>query len=637
MYDNFDLIIVKRSGQRVSFNGTKIALAIKKAFDDLYDEYDVSKVNKVYEDVLKYINDNYKDRKTISVEDIQDIIEMILKEDGFINVYEAFNSYRLKRAASRESFEVKQQHKFVKAIETLSLTAQKDMMMNPIETLYNFGSIISGEFTKSYLIDNKYTRLHDEGIIHINNIDYYALGGLKALVLDLNKIEANDDFINSINVMSINLREEIFGEITLASLDDALVPYIKRKFNNIFKRKIKENLDLTGFLEYIDLNDIYDEIDLSESINIDFKIFFKANKSEVINRVINNTYNDSVDYLKDELYKELGILFSNLNNNINNFKINYGISILGNKSFEGNIINDIIISLFSNNNYERLKLIIKLDNQELDKKIIDLVKNNKNVGFINLQAKNYKEIEYLPSGNMIYHNLNEDKMGSKGRVIISDTSINLPRMAYSTSDKDSFFEELDRNIELTKNELKDNFEYISSRYKKNYEYLFKDNILLDSEKIDDNQKIRKVLKNGTLNISLVGLSEACEYIDNKDIHLGIDILEHINKLLNKYNDEERLLFTLSESEDSSVTDYFLNIDKSIFGSKVSNKGYHPYINLVNDMELKDKVKLMSEYQRLTTGGHVFRTGSKKTEILNNINEIQKSDVSYFEISLGDKA
>ena len=110
-----------------------------------------------------------------------------------------------------------------------------------------------------------------------------------------------------------------------------------------------------------------------------------------------------------------------------------------------------------------------------------------------------------------------------------------------------------------------------------------------------------------------------------------------DRLQNKYNDEERLLFTLSESEDSNVTDYFLNIDKSIFGSKVSNKGYHPYINLVNDMELKDKVKLMSEYQRLTTGGHVFRTGSKKTEILNNINEIQKSDVSYFEISLGDKA
>ena len=30
-----DLVVVKRSGQRVSFNGTKIAIAIKKAFDNV--------------------------------------------------------------------------------------------------------------------------------------------------------------------------------------------------------------------------------------------------------------------------------------------------------------------------------------------------------------------------------------------------------------------------------------------------------------------------------------------------------------------------------------------------------------------------------------------------------------------------
>ena len=141
-----DLIIVKRTGQRVSFNGTKIALAIKKAFDSVNQETDPKDVNKIYEKVLKNIEQNYKDRKTINVEDIQDIIETVLNQSNYTEVYQAFSEYRLKRAASREVFEVKQQHKFVKAMERLILSAKKDTKQNPLETLTSFGKIISSEF-----------------------------------------------------------------------------------------------------------------------------------------------------------------------------------------------------------------------------------------------------------------------------------------------------------------------------------------------------------------------------------------------------------------------------------------------------------------------------------------------------------
>ena len=69
-----DLIIVKRTGQRVSFNGTKIALAIKKAFDSVNQETDPKDVNKIYENVLKNIGQDNKDRKKIKIGDSQDII-----------------------------------------------------------------------------------------------------------------------------------------------------------------------------------------------------------------------------------------------------------------------------------------------------------------------------------------------------------------------------------------------------------------------------------------------------------------------------------------------------------------------------------------------------------------------------------
>ena len=50
-----DLIVVKRSGQRVSFNGAKVAIAIKKGFDSVYEDYDEKVVNNVKEKLLNNI------------------------------------------------------------------------------------------------------------------------------------------------------------------------------------------------------------------------------------------------------------------------------------------------------------------------------------------------------------------------------------------------------------------------------------------------------------------------------------------------------------------------------------------------------------------------------------------------------
>ena len=75
-----NIVVVKRSGQRVAFNPTKVAIAIKKGFDSVYEEYDEKNVNKVKEKVLDVIEKEYKDRKTIGVEDVQDVIEGVLKK-----------------------------------------------------------------------------------------------------------------------------------------------------------------------------------------------------------------------------------------------------------------------------------------------------------------------------------------------------------------------------------------------------------------------------------------------------------------------------------------------------------------------------------------------------------------------------
>ena len=217
-----NLTVVKRSGQRVSFNSVKIAIAIKQAFDsNEEDTNNEKKVNKVYNLVLNYIVSVYENRKTINVEDIQDIIENTLKKCGYHDVYKHFNEYRLQRAASREAFSVKEQHKFVKAIEKIGLSAKNYQKCMPIDLMISFGKTISQEFARAYLIESKYNRAHEEGRIYIEDIKSYALKTTASSIVDLSSISCNsiNDFVLKIIDIVNGFKEEQYMEQTIMDLD----------------------------------------------------------------------------------------------------------------------------------------------------------------------------------------------------------------------------------------------------------------------------------------------------------------------------------------------------------------------------------------------------------------------------------
>ena len=100
--------VVKRNGKKVEFDGTKVALAIKKGFDSiLIDEekkYNEKDIQKIYQAVIKKIAKEYLSVGKIKIEEIQDLIEDSLKKYGYDDVYESFSEYRQRRAAARIAF-----------------------------------------------------------------------------------------------------------------------------------------------------------------------------------------------------------------------------------------------------------------------------------------------------------------------------------------------------------------------------------------------------------------------------------------------------------------------------------------------------------------------------------------------------
>lgn len=632
-----DLVVVKRSGQRVTFNCNKVAIAIKNAFDSLDSSYLLNDINKVYEDVLNYIKDNYSDRKTINVEDIQDIIEDKLKNNNYNLVYEAFNSYRLRRAASRDAFSEKQQHKFVKAIEKLGLQNNKNLDDNPLHTMVGFGKTISKEFAKAYLLENKYVRAHDEGMIYIHDLSYFPVSTIMDSHLDFSCIEKDDiySYINILQRIIYSCKSEQTGEHSIDSIDKLLSPVIVKDFKKIFFEKFCSYLKIVGLYEYVNIKSIEQKINKINNLDFNRELFNDILLNQNIRNIFESSYNDSIIDIKNKLFNSFSDLINSIeeyNFNINNNKVSISFGSLNTK--EASIVEDIYIDCLINYKYtNNLYSIYKIDKiDKINSKVFKLINDNKNISF----SFNHN-IEYFSSGEKIYTNINDDELSSNGRCILSKTSINLARLGINNQNKtlDEFYNELSELLDFTKNQLVQRFDFQGNRYKKNFPNLFKYDLLLDSDKLDDTQKIRKVLKNGVLNIGLVGLDE-CVFIlpeKNKDKLLN-NILKFINDKIIRYTNDAKLNFIVSQTNDKKVLKELFDIDKTIYGNNYFDKNKKMY-SILGNYDL-DNLNTYNNIQELINIKININTRKNVSEqkLIELLNSIKKLGIVYFNINCG---
>ena len=198
------LTVIKRNGKKVEFDGSKIAIAIKKGFDSIKKDdeespYTEKDVNKVYQSVIKKIEKEYKEK--IKIEEIQDLIEEELRKK-YPDVFESFSEYRTRRAQSRQMFsDDKRIHKFLKSIENLGLrSAIEDDAKREnanidgntaMGTMLQYGSTVSKEFAKAYMMKPKFAAAHDDGDIHIHDMDFLPMGTTTCCQINLEKLFKN--------------------------------------------------------------------------------------------------------------------------------------------------------------------------------------------------------------------------------------------------------------------------------------------------------------------------------------------------------------------------------------------------------------------------------------------------------------
>lgn len=610
-----DLIVVKRSGQRVEFNSLKIAVAIKNAFDSTPSNYSNNDINKVYDDTLSYIYNNYKDRKTINVEDIQDVIELTLKRDSYNDIYDSFSGYRLRRSESRKSFSVKQQHKFVKAIEKIGCVDISNYKVG--ENLEKFGSIISSEYTKSYILDNKYVRAFEEGKIYIHNFLYFHLGYFSNTSLDIRKLANKDEFLFDILNILVRSKEEVKGEVSINGFDDILSKYYVDKFKKIFIKKLVDTLSLLGFIDLVNIKKIEDRIFKELSVVIILDNYRDLFVNDVLFNILENIYDMSIMEVFDYMLLNIKKILMLLNDSYreNNF---YSISIGNNKTYEGNIIKNIILDLIDEMDYlENICIVYKVCELSDIDKIVKLIYEGKNMklNILDKENNNNYDVEYFSDGTRIYENIYSDSI-SIGRMNVANTSINMARLGFiHKSLNKEFYNGLDNLIEFTKNELLIVYENMGNKIKNNYNYLFDGNIF-DDEKLDYGQKIRKVIKNGTLNINLVGLYECALMIDkDKTREIMLKIIKYINKKIILLSIDNKLNFTLSAIVNDASYE-LMDLDKAIYGVIKGINDNDFYRNVMVDCSIEE----LNLYQKMFNGGCILEIKLKDKFSLEKIRE-----------------
>lgn len=344
-----ELIVVKRNGKKVEFDGSKIALAIKKGFDSIVSsdqeekgerKYSEKDIQKVYQAVLNRIDKEYRDAGKIKIEEIQDMIEEELEKKGYEDVYRSFSEYRDRRNQSRQNFaDDKKMHKFLKSLENLGLKSanEEDAKRenanidgnSPMGTMLQYGATVSKEFAKAYLMKPKYAESHDSGEIHIHDMDFFAMGTTTCCQIDLarlfkNGFDTGHGYIRppqdistygSLAAIAIQANQnDQHGGQSVPAFDYYMAPGVLKTFKKQFKQAIYDSLDLEGFLPFVNMDKIAKEIDKLESIEFDHQIFYPfAKGSAEIEKIIEMGYDKAIQKTNRATQQAMEAFIHNLN------------------------------------------------------------------------------------------------------------------------------------------------------------------------------------------------------------------------------------------------------------------------------------------------------------------------------------
>ena len=561
--------ITKRDGRIVPFESEKIESAIARALAASGSQKGAQTARELAAIVTRELESSEDIPSSPTVEQVQDVVERVLIEKGFVLTAKAYILYRAERSRVREM-----NTRLMKTYEDITFTDAIDSDIkrenaningdSAMGSMLKFGSEGAKQFYDMYVLNPKHAEAHRNGDIHIHDLDFLTLT-TTCCQIDLLEL-FKDGFSTGHGVLrepqdiasysalcciaiQANQNDQHGGQ-SIVSFDYGMAPGVRKTYAKRFRDNVARLLDAGYDLEEADrtvedmLLDIKKETGLVPEMEakpaFDAALLSRLGRymdGEKAEKLLKSVRRFSHREIVKATFQAMEALVHNLNTmnsragaQVPFSSINYGTDT----SPEGRLVMEQLllateaglgrgetpifpIQIFrvkegvnynpGDPNYDLFRLAIRCSAKRLFP----------NFSFLDApyNLRYYKpghpetEVAYMGCRTRVLANVyDENAEVASRRGNLSFTSINLPRIAIEAKgDIPWFFEELERKMKLVFDQLNERFEIIARKKVYNFPFLMGQHVWRGSENLKWDEEVREVLKHGTLTMGFIGLAE----------------------------------------------------------------------------------------------------------------------------------
>lgn len=610
------MIVIKRDGQEVNYNRSKIIVAIGKANEEVPEEERIS--NKEIEEIVSYVET--RKRKRILVEDIQDIIEQKLMALGKFDLAKRYIVYRYTRELVRRANTTDD------SILSLIKNSNKEVMEENSNKNATAAStqrdLIAGEvskdLTKRLLLPEKIAKAHEEGILHFHDADYFVQPIFNCCLINIQDmldngtvmngklIESPKSFQVACTVMTQIISAVASSQYGGQSVDlKHLGKYLRKshdKYEKAYRAHFGDEFD-DDTIEKLVQDRLKDELKSGvQTIQYQINTLMTTNgQSPFVTLFLNLDENN--EYIEENAM----IVEEILRQRLEGIKNEKGVYVT--PAFP-----KLIYVLDENNclkggKYDYItKLAVKCSAKRMYPDYISAKK----------MRENYEGNVFSCMGCRSFLSPWKDENGNykfEGRFNQGVVSINLPQIGIlAKGNEDAFWKLMDERLQLCfealmcrHNALKGTLSDVSPIH---WQYGA-------IARLDKGEKIDPLLYGGysTMSLGYIGLYEVTKlmkgvsHTDPVGEEFALRVMNHMKEATDRWRDETNIGFSLYGTPAESLCYRFARIDLEKFGEikDITDKGYYTnsyHVDVREKIDAFSKFSFESQFQKISSGGSI---------------------------------
>ena len=637
--------VVKRDGRIVGFNEQKIMAAVRKAMLHTDKGEDERLVQQIADRV------GFSGKPQMTVEDIQNQVEMELMKSSRKDVSSAYISYRNQRSVARKA---KTRDVFLEIINVKNNDiTRENANMNadtPAGMMMKFSSETTKPFVDDYLLSEESREAVRQNCLHIHDKDYYPTKSLTCCQHPLDHIlergfsagHGSSRAAKRIETASVlacisleTAQNEMHGGQAIPAFDFYLAPYVRLSFIE----ELKALEELTG--------ESYTHL-YNKEVNDYLKKPLDGLEGEA--RMMQHAMNKTVARVHQAMeafIHNMNTIHSRGGNQVVFSSINYGTDT----SAEGRcVIRELLNSTYNGvgngetaifpiqiwkkkrgvnylpgePNYDLYCLACKVTARRFFPNFLNLDATfNQNEAWKADDPKRYMhEVATMGCRTRVFENRYGMKT-SVGRGNLSFSTINIVRLAIecmNISDKETrinkFFAKLDNMLDVAARQLNERYEFQKTAMAKQFPLLMR-SLWTGAESLSPNETIEKVINQGTLSIGFIGLAECLKALvgahhgeSDEAQQLGLRIVDYMRCRCNEYSETYHHNFSLLATPAEGLSGKFTKTDRKKFGvlEGITDRDYYTNSNHVPvyyKCSARHKAEIEAPYHEMTRAGHIF--------------------------------